>query len=293
MLKYLDLNSKNFQNYCNDESYVDFCNRIKNYPVLSKAEERILFSIMKGNDKENSEKARTKLIQSNQRFIIAVAKIFSNNFNIMDLISEGNMGLIEAMDSFDLSRDVKFVFYAVHYIRRNMMDFLLANGTISNHMMPRIYAKRKECARKFQQENERMPSDEELLELVDDNRVNKDSIKDFRIASIDGSIFDDNMGNCDVVSQFNSVTSSSNDYNRKIAMDDASIKAEAIINMCHNEREKTILKMFYGIGYSRSFNFSEIAEEIKLSRERVRQIHKALIERFRRMSRVKSACHIC
>lgn len=112
--------------YVNDfnETVKQYYKDLKKYSPMSKDEERKLLIKAKNNDLN----AQNKILEANLRFVFEVAKRYKGNgVPLEDLISEGNMGLIKAIQKFDLSRDVKFYSYAVWWIKQSIIAFLKEN----------------------------------------------------------------------------------------------------------------------------------------------------------------------
>jgi RNA polymerase primary sigma factor len=96
-----------------------YYDELKKYKPLSRARERRLLKLCKRGD----EKAKNELLEANLKFVFDIAKRYTGRgISIGELISEGNMGLIKAVDKFDESQDVKFISYAVWWIRHSMLD---------------------------------------------------------------------------------------------------------------------------------------------------------------------------
>ena len=250
---------------------------IRKYKMLSNDEEMKCFkSISCGNENE-VKMAKEAIINSNQRFVVAIAKKFATNDNILDLISEGNVGLMEAVDKFDYTKGVKFVTFAVYYIRRAINRFLITDGNlVTKTNYQKTYHFISQATNKFVQENHRQPTLDELKELLADeyNVIIKDNadIMDTRFVSIDLDTDDDeessNIG--DFIS-FKVKSAKYNDY------DETSEKEHiqsVVTSMLGNlkQREQEIIKLAFGIGYDRPYEVQEIAEKVGLTKERVRQL---------------------
>ena len=101
---------------------------LKKYKPLTKAKEKRLLK----QSKRGSTKAKNELLEANLKFVFDVAKHYTGRgLSISELISEGNMGLLKAIDKFDESKDVKFISYAVWWIRQAMSDAIKKNKAIN------------------------------------------------------------------------------------------------------------------------------------------------------------------
>ena len=268
------------------ETLTRYYEDIRKYDVMSEEKEVEMFNLFKNGNKQEQEYARNFIINANQRFVVAMAKRFATNENILDLISEGNIGLIEAMKDFDITKGNKFITFAVWYVRRAINNYCINYGNlVKKTNLSKTYHVIAQATNKFIQTEYRQPTLEELLEIV--NKEHKADIKsiediiDTKISSIDeGFNSEDDDAVFGEMSLYNSYSSSFNEY-EKISNDDFNNKL--ISSMLGNlpEREKTIIKMVFGIGYYREYELQEIAEELGLTTERVRQIKNSVIKEIK------------
>ncbi len=211
--------------------------------------------------REGDQAALEKLTRANLRFVVSVAKQYQNQgLSLPDLINEGNLGLIKAARKFDETRGFKFISYAVWWIRQV--------GSLN---------KIGKALSKFEQENERRPSPEELAETLD---VPVEKIADTlkvsgRHISVDAPFVEgEDNSLLDVLTNDDS------------PMADASLNQESLSNEVEralrqlHEREREILKMFFGIG-CQEMTLEEIGAKFDLTRERVRQIKEKAIRRLK------------
>lgn len=236
--------------------------------------------------KKGDRKALEKLTRANLRFVVSVAKQYQNQgLSLPDLINEGNLGLIKAAEKFDETRGFKFISYAVWWIRQSILQALAEQSRIVRLPLNQVGSLNKisKAFQKFEQENERRPSAEELaLEL--DLSVDKvtDSLKvSGRHISMDAPF----------------VEGEDNSLLDVLVNDDAPIADRTLINeslqkeidralATLTERESDIIKMFFGIG-CQEMTLEEIGDKFQLTRERVRQIKEKAIRRLRQDSRSK------
>ena len=236
--------------------------------------------------KKGDRKALEKLTRANLRFVVSVAKQYQNQgLSLPDLINEGNLGLIKAAEKFDETRGFKFISYAVWWIRQSILQALAEQSRIVRLPLNQVGSLNKisKAFQKFEQENERRPSAEELaLEL--DLSVDKvtDSLKvSGRHISMDAPF----------------VEGEDNSLLDVLVNDDAPIADRALINeslqkeidralATLTDRESDIIKMFFSIG-CQEMTLEEIGDKFQLTRERVRQIKEKAIRRLRQDSRSK------
>ena len=265
------------------ETLVRYYEDIRKYDVMSEEKEVEMFNLLKSENKKEQEYARNYIINCNQRFVVAMAKRFATNENILDLINEGNIGLMEAMEKFNVDEGNKFITFAVWYVRRAINNYCINYGNmVKKTNVSKTYHVIAQATNKFIQTEYRQPTLEELLDIL--NKEYKADIKtiddllDTRISSIDeGFNSDDDSTNIAEMSIYNSYSASANDY-EKISNDDFNNKLISSMLGKLPEREKTIIKMVFGIGYYREYELQEIAEELGLTTERVRQIKNAVLK---------------
>ena len=268
------------------ETLTRYYEDIRKYDVMSEEKEVEMFKLFKNGNKQEQEYARNFIINANQRFVVAMAKRFATNENILDLISEGNIGLIEAMKDFDVTKGNKFITFAVWYVRRAINNYCINYGNlVKKTNLSKTYHVIAQATNKFIQTEYRQPTLEELLEIV--NKEHKADIKsiediiDTKISSIDeGFNSEDDDAAFGEMSLYNSYSSSFNEY-EKISNDDFNNKLISSMLGKLPEREKTIIKMVFGIGYYREYELQEIAEELGLTTERVRQIKNSVIQEIK------------
>ncbi|MDD3910532.1 MULTISPECIES: sigma-70 family RNA polymerase sigma factor [Proteiniphilum] len=236
--------------------------------------------------KKGDRQALEKLTKANLRFVVSVAKQYQNQgLSLPDLINEGNLGLIKAAEKFDETRGFKFISYAVWWIRQSILQALAEQSRIVRLPLNQVGSLNKisKAFQKFEQENERRPSAEELAQELDLS-VEKvtDSLKvSGRHISMDAPF----------------VEGEDNSLLDVLVNDDAPIADRTLINeslqkeidralSTLTERESDIIKMFFGIG-CQEMTLEEIGDKFQLTRERVRQIKEKAIRRLRQDSRSK------
>jgi len=236
--------------------------------------------------KKGDRQALEKLTRANLRFVVSVAKQYQNQgLSLPDLINEGNLGLIKAAEKFDETRGFKFISYAVWWIRQSILQALAEQSRIVRLPLNQVGSLNKisKAFQKFEQENERRPSAEELAHELDLS-VDKvtDSLKvSGRHISMDAPF----------------VEGEDNSLLDVLVNDDAPIADRTLINeslqkeidralSTLTERESDIIKMFFGIG-CQEMTLEEIGDKFQLTRERVRQIKEKAIRRLRQDSRSK------
>lgn len=268
------------------DTLVKYYEEIRKYQVLTPSEESALFNQLRNGSKEEQASAREKLGNCNQRFVLAVAKKYATQANIMDLISEGNIGLIKAIDTFEPSKNVKFITWAVWYIRRAINAYNMNYGKLVRQTnTSQTYYLSKKIKGKFEQENDRLPTNDELMDLLADEGVkisNSTDVINTNIFSIDenldcegGDIY---MSN---ISEYNSVSASTNAYESVVDKDWVKDTIKGLIT-CLKPKEQTVICMMYGVGYEREYTPQEIADETGYTPERVRQMRTEILNKLKK-----------
>lgn len=231
-------------------------------------------------------KALEKLTKANLRFVVSVAKQYQNQgLSLPDLINEGNMGLIKAAEKFDETRGFKFISYAVWWIRQSILQALAEQSRIVRLPLNQVGSLNKisKAFSKFEQENERRPSPEELADELD---LPVDKVSDTlkvsgRHISVDAPFVEgEDNSLLDVL-----VNDDSPMADRGLVNESLSREIERALSTL-SEREKEIIQMFFGIGHQ-EMTLEEIGDHFCLTRERVRQIKEKAIRRLRQNSKSK------
>jgi len=236
--------------------------------------------------KKGDQAALEKLTRANLRFVVSVAKQYQNQgLSLPDLINEGNLGLIKAAEKFDETRGFKFISYAVWWIRQSILQALAEQSRIVRLPLNQVGSLNKinKAFSKFEQENERKPSPEELADALD---LPKEKVADTlrvsgRHVSVDAPFVDGEENSLlDVLPNNDSPNA-----DRALIYESLSKEIERALATL-TERERDIIRLFFGIS-CQEMTLEEIGEKFGLTRERVRQIKEKAIRRLRHTSRSK------
>ena len=236
--------------------------------------------------RKGDQKALEKLTRANLRFVVSVAKQYQNQgLSLPDLINEGNLGLIKAAEKFDETRGFKFISYAVWWIRQSILQALAEQSRIVRLPLNQVGSLNKinKAFSRFEQENERRPSPEELAESLD---LPAEKVADTlrvsgRHISVDAPFVEgEDNSLLDVL-----VNDDSPVADRTLINESLSTEVERALSTL-TERERDIIKLFFGIN-TQEMTLEEIGEKFVLTRERVRQIKEKAIRRLRHSSRSK------
>jgi RNA polymerase primary sigma factor len=236
--------------------------------------------------RKGDQEALEKLTRANLRFVVSVAKQYQNQgLSLPDLINEGNLGLIKAAEKFDETRGFKFISYAVWWIRQSILQALAEQSRIVRLPLNQVGSLNKinKALTRFEQENERQPTNEELSEMID---VPKDKISDTlrvgsRHISVDAPFVEgEDNSLLDVIPNDDSPSADKGLVNESL-----NTEIERALSTL-TDREREIIKSFFGIG-CQEMTLEEIGERFGLTRERVRQIKEKAIRRLKSPSRSK------
>lgn len=224
--------------------------------------------------------ALEKLTKANLRFVVSVAKQYQNQgLSLPDLINEGNMGLIKAAEKFDETRGFKFISYAVWWIRQSILQAIAEQSRIVRLPLNQVGSMNKinRMLNKFEQENERRPSIDEIADSVD---LPEDKIEDAlkvntRHVSVDAPFVDgDDNSLIDILPNSDAPMA-----DKALVMESLREEISRALRTL-NERERNIIECFFGIN-NPEMTLEEIGDKFGLTRERVRQIKEKAIRRLR------------
>ena len=237
--------------------------------------------------RKGDQEALEKLTRANLRFVVSVAKQYQNQgLSLPDLINEGNLGLIKAAEKFDETRGFKFISYAVWWIRQSILQALAEQSRIVRLPLNQVGSLNKinKALGKFEQENERQPSTEELSEMID---IPKDKIADTlrvsgRHVSVDAPFVEgEDNSLLDVLPNDDSPSADKGLNNESL-----STEIERALQIL-TPREREVIEYRFGLkdGYSRTLE--EVGKQFNVTRERIRQIEAKGLRKLRHPSRIR------
>ena len=248
---------------------------------VSPEEETELASRIRRGD----ELALRRLVEANLRFVVSVAKQYQGRgLELMDLVSEGNIGLMKAAARFDPTRGFKFITYAVWWIRQQIHQALSEQGRTIRLPLNQVgFINNMVRAREsFLMENEREPSHEELAALmaVPVERLGEAARNDARGLSLDRPMGEEDSGTLVDILPDEDAAAPDRDLDGESLRDDLETAMLVL-----EPREREVLLQSFGIGCP-ARSLDEISEGMRLTRERVRQlkmraIHKLSVPKVR------------
>lgn len=250
------------------KSIQTYFKEINKYPLLTKEEEDIYILKAQFGD----SKARDVLINSNLRFVITVAKKFLiQQVELEDLIQEGNIGLIRSIEKFDPKKQVKFLSYAVWWIKQGIYAFLNEHSRTIRLSLNQIRDNNK-----YQKEKDILITVSETENVSPDGFNYTEHVPVFLDMPINEMSLIEVIKNEDAPSP-----------DQQLIVESLKAEVTEMLNSL-SDRECEILKLYYGIDYDRAYTLDEIGEKLKLTRERIRQIKELTLNRLSLKSRFKT-----
>ncbi len=264
------------------ESLEKYLQEIGREELLSGDEEVELAQRIRRGDR----RALERLTKANLRFVVSVAKQYQNQgLSLSDLINEGNLGLIKAAEKFDETRGFKFISYAVWWIRQSILQAIAEQSRIVRLPLNQVGSMNKinHMLNKFEQENERRPSVDEISEQIDlpEEKVDEAIQANTRHVSVDAPFIDgEDNSLLDIL-----VNNDAPMADRQLLIESLREEIKHLLKTL-NDRERCVITTFYGIGQS-EMTLEEIGNKYGLTRERVRQIKEKAIRRLRNNTKNK------
>lgn len=261
-----------------------YLHEINKTPLLTREQEQALARRIRTGKQE----ALDQLVKANLRFVVSIAKQYANQgLSLEDLINEGNLGLIKAAHRFDEKRGYKFISYAVWWIRQAMLQALAEHSRIVRLPLNRagtLYRIGK-TSRQLDQELGRQPTAQEIAKKLG---LSVEEVEDtMKIANTHVSLDDpyssdkDDNALVDYLTDEYQESPDEDTYSNALSED-----MEKALNLL-TDREKLILTLYFGLNGKDPLTLEDIGKELKLTRERIRQIKEKAIQRLRHSTRSK------
>ncbi len=270
-----------------DDAVKQYLKEIGTYPLLIASQELSLAECIARGDSS----AHQKLIEANLRLVVSIAKRYSNQgLPLLDLIQEGNLGLMRAAQKFDYKRGFRFSTYATWWIRQAISRAIAEHSRtihIPVHVVEQIYKIKRVARRIYQEEGlEALPEQIAVeLGLPKERVVELLNVADQPV-SLDAPVAEDEQ------------------YHLADTLEDVTMK-NPVDQVAHqmqrtyieqamkvlNDRERTILEMRYGLKDGHSHTLDEVSVLFKLTRERIRQIEVKALRKLRYPERYESGMH--
>ncbi len=267
------------ENVFADKALQNYLKEISKYKALSREEEHELGLLARQGD----QNAINRLVQANLKFVVKIASRYQNRgLSLSELISEGNIGLLKAIEKFDPDKDIKLISYAIWWIRQRIMLAVSEKSSLIRVPLgksssayrvkatqDRIYAETGETA-STEELSEKMNLTERSIEQLQDNMIETTSFDDL----VSGSDFQE-FSTRDMIAD-DDLADPQKLYHRERLQHKISKAIDKL-----DKREADIIRTYYGLNEdNESQNFAQIAEKMGLSRERVRQIQKEALKKI-------------
>jgi RNA polymerase primary sigma factor len=262
-----------------DESLASYLQEIRDYPVLGKKEEIALTRRIKEGDVD----ALSKLIKSNLRFVISVARRFQNlGMSLSDLIGEGNLGLMKAAYKFDETKGVRFISYAVFWVRHSIMDALARQTNVTRIPLSRarVLSRLRKEINRLEQRLGRSPSD---TEVADSMGIDSNEIKKLEEIIKPGLSLEAPRYEADEGSLLEYIAEEG-------AGPEEDLKRQSLTEIINDslaaltERQARIIELYYGLNGNRPMTLEQIGELYGVTRERIRQVREQALRQMRHPS---------
>ena len=268
--------------YLDSRNIKRYLDQISRFPILTQAEEKRLGKLIQEGDKE----ALQRLIKSNLRFVVSYVKKYKGmGLSLPDLINEGNLGLIEAAKRFDPRRNVKFISYAVWWIRQAIIHALTQSSRIY-HIPQKLsdqISEMKRITAKLKKELGREPTRDEIAKRMG---LTREDVEDMEIieeknVSLSDKYYDDDI---EVGDRIKDTLSPSVEY--QIIKNSIQDQIRLLLSEL-DEKEALVLKLRFGLDNDEPMTLQEIGDRLNLTRERIRQIEKKAMRKLARSHRLQ------
>jgi RNA polymerase primary sigma factor len=251
------------------DSFKRYLQEISKIDLLTKEQEKIIGAKAAEGDKESID----RLITHNLRFVVSVAKQYStNDIKLEDLVNEGNIGLQIAAERFDPSAGVKFISYAVWWVRRNILEHISKNSRairVPGNKVTNLNKLKKKIG-ELEQKLERQPAESEIIEAMS-NDFDSDQVElmlDINgtvISSLDKSMDDDGFSLMDVT------PNSSKPSDHITTKEDIEYNIETLLSQL-TMSQRYVIESLYGLNDGERMTLAETGDNLGVSRERIRQM---------------------
>jgi RNA polymerase primary sigma factor len=271
-----------------NSSFKQYLKEVNEIPMLTPKEESELAERAVSGDKLASE----ELVTRNLRFVISVAKQYATDkIPLEDLVNEGNIGLIKAVEKFDPTRGYKFISFAVWWVRKFIMEYVSNYGKTIRIPSNRIneLSKLNKYISAVEQKTSHRADIEEVIsqfskEMPADDFCFLDSLNSFTIDSMDRQVTNEEGNGTSISDLMCDEDANKTDY----LLDDSDVKTEinsALATL--KPRNKKIMEMLFGINGYQPMTLQEVGDEIGLTREMIRQIKDKSLKQMAKIKRIQ------
>lgn len=271
-----------------NSSFIQYMREVNEIPLLTPAQETELAEKAVNGDKLAAE----ELVVKNLRFVISVAKQYATDkISLEDLVNEGNIGLIKAVEKFDITKGYKFISFAVWWVRKLMMEYVSNHGKTVRIPANRIneMSKLNKYISAVEQKNCYKVDIEEIIsefptEFASDDFVLLDSLSNFKVDSLDREIHSDE-GNSTSVSDL-MFDENADDTDYLLGKSDIKSEINAALSTL-KPRNKQIMEMLFGLNGYPAMTLQEVGDEIGLTREMIRLVKEKSLKLMSKNKRIQ------
>ena len=261
-----------------DPGFQHYLRLIAQYPLISVEQEIVLAARIKKGDKA----AKAEMIRSNLRLVVKIARDYANlGLPLMDLISEGNIGLVKAVERFDPAKGGKLSTYGAWWIKQSIKRALANQGKtirLPVHLVDKI-AKIRRVGSSLSDELGREATDDEIAEEIGMKPAKVRQLKQaaIRPASLDAPVGDGES------TEFGEMVGDENAVNPFESMSDKNMHVEVgeLLDRL-DERERRIIRARFGLDGSDPVTLEEVGELFGVTRERIRQLQNSALSKMRK-----------
>lgn len=271
------------------EGLRSFWKNARKYKPLTLEEEKSLFAEIKTADKRRKGEIVERIVMGNQRILYSTATTFTQDpIKVLDYINEGNIGLLTAIERYNLSYGVRFYTFAADYVYREMFEFNSRCGSIIRRSNDKKIGFRIKAVKdEFFTKNQRDPSNDELREIFKEKfniDVNDDvDLYDVNVTSIDLDASEDGDDSAAEVGEFAINTASSNGFIENENHEYTEHLISALLSKL-SDRERDIVTMAYGIDRDYPMDPDDIAAYFNITRTRVNQILASSLKKMKELT---------
>jgi RNA polymerase primary sigma factor len=271
-----------------NSSFIQYMKEINEIPMLTPTQEAELAERAVNGDKLASE----ELVVKNLRFVISVAKQYATDkISLEDLVNEGNIGLIKAVEKYDPTKGYKFISFAVWYVRKLIMEYVSNYGKTVRIPANRIneLSKLNKYVSAVEQKNCHKADIEEVIsefskEMSSEDFVLLDSLNNFSIDSLDREIHSDEGNSTSVSDLMFDEEADKTDY--LLGKNDIKSEINAVLSTL-KPRNKKIMEMLFGLNGFQPMTLQEVGDEVGLTREMVRQVKEKSLKMMSENKRIQ------
>lgn len=277
-IKESKLKYEDFGVFASQDSTSIYLKEIQNYGKFSREEELKIIAKIKNGD----IKARNEFLERNLKLVVSIAKKYQGrSIPLIDLIQEGNIGLMKALDEFDINMGCKFSTYATWWIRQSITKYIADKSR--NIRLPINFYYEISNFRKIKTHLEReLGREPTILELVRKTGKSKDTILKYLAYLNDTKSLDDKVGEKEDTDFSYFIPSKEEPLEKKAIRNDLSIRISELLKKCNlGDKEIDILTSRYGLNDQDTLTLEEIGQKYNITRERVRQLEAKALKKIR------------